>query len=104
MSDERAEVGRLAALKSAVGATRHRLTGHRAVLNATIVVTRRCSALCSYCSSPMQPARELETWEILALIDELARGGMARVGLTGGEPLLRDDIGHIVDHCADRGI
>ena len=60
--------------------------------------------MCSYCSSPMQPARELETWEILGLIDGLAKQGMVRIGLTGGEPLLRDDIGQIVDRCAQLGV
>lgn len=91
-------------LKSAIGAARHRLTGHRAPLNVVIAVTRRCNALCSCCGSPMRPAAELETHELLGLVDHLARAGTVRIGFTGGEPLVREDLGALVDRCHAFGI
>lgn len=91
-------------LKSAIGAARHRLTGHRVPLNVVIAVTRRCNALCTCCASPMRPGTELETHELLALVDQLARAGTVRIGVTGGEPLVREDLGAILDRCRAHGI
>jgi MoaA/NifB/PqqE/SkfB family radical SAM enzyme len=93
-----------ALLKSGVGAARYRLTGHRMPLSVTLEVTTRCNALCRYCAVPLRGGRELDTPEMIALVDSLAAAGAVRVGIGGGEPLVRDDIGAIVDRCADHGI
>ncbi len=93
-----------ALLKSGVGAARYRLTGHRMPLSVTLAVTTRCNALCATCAIPLQPARELDTRELIALVDALAAAGTVRVCLTGGEPLVRDDIGLVVDRCAAHGM
>jgi MoaA/NifB/PqqE/SkfB family radical SAM enzyme len=37
-------------------------------------------------------------------IDELRGAGMGRASLIGGEPLLRDDAGEIIDHLVSRGV
>jgi MoaA/NifB/PqqE/SkfB family radical SAM enzyme len=47
---------------------------------------------------------EMDTGEIVPLIDELHRGGMRRLGLTGGEALLRDDLPEIIRHARQKGI
>lgn len=93
-----------ALLKSGVGAARYRLTGHRMPLSVVLYVTSRCNALCGYCSLPLKPRRELDTREMIALVDAMAAAGAVRVGISGGEPLIRDDIGAIVDRCAAHGI
>jgi MoaA/NifB/PqqE/SkfB family radical SAM enzyme len=41
---------------------------------------------------------------MLRMIDEMARAGVRRVNLLGGEPLLRDDIGVLVSRLASRKI
>ncbi len=95
---------RAAVLKSGVGAARYRLTGHRMPLSVMLYVTTRCDALCSYCSIPLHPQKELDTAEMIALVDAMAAAGAVRAGISGGEPLLRADIGAIVDRLADHGI
>lgn len=94
----------LAILKSAVGAARFRLTGHRAPLAVTLVVTRRCDSSCAGCGLPMSARPELEPAELLDLLDHLAALGTTRLRFTGGEPLLRPDLGALVDRAAEHGI
>jgi len=71
-------------------------------LNVMVSVTNRCQARCRYCSIPDRDQRELSTRELLDLFDELRELGTRRIGLWGGEPLLRDDIGELVDHAKRR--
>ena len=47
---------------------------------------------------------EMSTADWHRAIDELADAGMMRVSIMGGEPLLRNDVGELVDHLKDRGI
>ncbi len=94
----------LALLKSALGAARFRLTGHRAPLAVTLVVTRRCDSSCAGCGLPLATRPELETRELLDLLDRLAALGTTRLRFTGGEPLLREDLGALVDRAAQHGM
>ncbi len=95
---------RRALVKSAVGAARFRLTGRRVPLAVTLLLTRRCDSSCATCGLPQVTRPELETAEVLAMIDHLAVLGTTRVNLTGGEPLVRADLGAIVDRCAEHGM
>ena len=81
---------------------RYQLGAVRNVVAASLMVTRRCTLRCGYCSrhTPINP--ELETGQWLRLIDELAAHGCAQVSFTGGEPLLRDDIGALLQRARDR--
>jgi len=75
-------------------------------LVATISVTGRCNARCLYCFGEYQgndSHRELSTDQLLDLIDELIGGGTAFIAFTGGEPLLRADIGILIDRVKSRG-
>lgn len=58
-----------------------------------ISVTKRCNLNCSYCGSK-RTARENElTAEEIGIITEVfAQKGISKVRLTGGEPLMREDI------------
>ena len=94
-------LGAPTALKSALGAARFRLTGHRAPLAVTLFLTHRCDSSCLNCGLPLSAVPELEPAEILALLDHLAAQGTTRVNLTGGEPLLRDDLGAIIRRCVE---
>jgi heme b synthase len=69
-------------------------------------VTRRCNLACLHCraaagSGPYPD--ELTTAEGLKLLDELADLGPVVVILTGGEPLLREDIYDLTAYGARRG-
>jgi heme b synthase len=69
-------------------------------------VTRRCNLACLHCraaaGSGPYPG-ELNTEEGLKLLDDLATMGPVVVILTGGEPLLREDIFELAAYGNDRG-
>lgn len=73
-------------------------------LSVHLLVTERCNALCATCDQPLRRSKELDTQALVQLIDELARRGTVRIGIGGGEPLVRDDIGAIIDRCAAHGM
>jgi len=68
--------------------------------------TRRCNLACLHCraaaGSGPYPG-ELNTAEGIALLDDLATLGQLVVILTGGEPLLREDILELAAHGAAKG-
>ncbi len=70
-------------------------------------VTRRCNLACLHCraAAGLGPyPGELSTAEGLALLNDLAAMGQVVVILTGGEPLLRDDIYDLAAHGAKLGL
>ncbi len=70
-------------------------------------VTRSCNLACSHCraSSKLGPyPNELTTKECFQLIDEIASFGSLLVILTGGEPLLREDIFQIIEYGRKKGL
>lgn len=75
------------------------LTGSSTPLNVMISVTNRCPARCSYCNIPNRQQREMNTAEIISLFDQLKKLGTQRIALWGGEPLIRDDIGYLIDYA-----
>jgi heme b synthase len=68
--------------------------------------TRRCNLACLHCraaaGSGPYPG-ELTTVEGIKLLDDLATMGQVVVILTGGEPLLRDDIYDLAAHGHEQG-
>lgn len=69
-------------------------------VDAAIIVTYRCNAKCSMCHTwqfPTKIAEEFEPQLLRKLPDDLGR-----VNITGGEPMLRKDIGEIVDVLAPK--
>lgn len=59
-------------------------------------VTKRCNLSCSYCGGKKNTdTAELTKEEITALIEAFAEKGIKKVRLTGGEPLMREDISDI---------
>jgi len=70
-------------------------------------VTRRCNLACVHCraSARKEPYEgELSTRECLDLLDAIASFARPVIILTGGEPLLRDDIFDIVNHGTGLGL
>jgi MoaA/NifB/PqqE/SkfB family radical SAM enzyme len=76
----------------------------RVPLTASLHITNRCNFRCDYCDIHSRPKKEMTTQEIKDMIDQLSRIGLNKLGISGGEPLLREDIGEIVDHARSRGI
>ncbi len=70
-------------------------------------LTRRCNLSCSHCraSSKNAPyAGELNTAEAFGLIDEIVSFSKPVIILTGGEPLLREDIFEIARYGKSKGL
>ncbi len=68
--------------------------------------TNRCNLRCIYCYGPYYDnfKKDFTTKQLMDLIDELAFLGTKSITLGGGEPLIREDIGQIIDHIKSKGI
>lgn len=69
--------------------------------------TRRCNLRCSHCylsAEDLGNAGELSTSEGFALLDNIADMGRPIVVLSGGEPLLRNDIFELARHGTSKGL
>ena len=67
-------------------------------------LTYRCPMRCMYCDIWKQKEPELPTNKILLLLNEMKECGVKKISFSGGEPMLRDDIHHVIDYCLSRGI
>lgn len=70
-------------------------------------VTRRCNLNCVHCRAAAERGPypgELNTAEALRLIDEIASFSRPVIILTGGEPLLREDIFDLASYGTKRGL
>ncbi len=69
-------------------------------------LTYRCPLHCVFCSNPVDYAThraELTTAEWLDVLDQARAMGAVQLGLSGGEPLLREDLETIVSHARSLG-
>lgn len=66
-------------------------------------VTQRCNLECFYCHREGEPVSDGEmTWrEISKIADIACQLGMKKVKITGGEPLVREDLSQIVSSIAE---
>lgn len=67
-------------------------------------VTDRCTGGCAYCAIPQRQSPEMSLPQILCALVEAADMGCQRLGLWGGEPLCREDLGEIINHAKDLGM
>jgi len=68
-------------------------------LSVTFIITYRCNFQCHYCDVYSGDEKEMTTPEIFSMINQLVAMGMRRLGINGGEPLLREDIGDIITYA-----
>jgi MoaA/NifB/PqqE/SkfB family radical SAM enzyme len=76
---------------------------------ATLLITYRCNLRCRVCDLPDRAVarrkagdRELTTAEFKAVLDDLRAIGSLGVGVTGGEPMLREDLFELLAHATRR--
>lgn len=91
-------------VKSNVAATPEAPVPHVVAFN----LTRRCNLACSHCyisaGAWHQAASELDTADVLRVLDEVLEvNSSPMLILTGGEPLVRDDLEEIALHASSRG-
>jgi mycofactocin biosynthetic radical S-adenosylmethionine protein MftC len=95
--------GRFAGRIRAVRAPARPLAGPLAV---HLAVTTACNLNCSHCfAGAVAPeGRRLEIADLESLFGQMAGIGSFRLGLTGGEPLLRNDLFEIIDLAIAHGL
>jgi len=81
----------------------HRFLTPGTPLHAQWFLTNRCNYKCRSCGVWREKKKPLEisTEEVKAGLDALKKVGVAEIVLSGGNPLLREDIGDIID-CASK--
>jgi cyclic pyranopterin phosphate synthase len=78
----------------------------RPLLNLRIAITRKCNLKCTYChgEGEKRTARnvngEMTIEEIGRIVQVAVSLGVSRIKLTGGEPLLRQDVTDIVEEIS----
>jgi len=90
-------------LRASRAVANRRLKGLPTLFVASLMVTRRCNLRCDYCARNEFRNPELTTAQWKSLMDEMALLGCLQVSLTGGEPLIRKDIGELLAHGKSRG-
>ncbi|MEM7339099.1 MAG: mycofactocin radical SAM maturase [Actinomycetota bacterium] len=80
--------------------------GLQAPICLTWELTYACNLACVHClsSSGRRDPRELDTAEVLGVIDELRRMQVFYVNIGGGEPMIRPDFTDIVDYATENGV
>jgi len=72
-------------------------------ISAGFAITNRCNLRCSYCNTPFLDPTDLPLDRIEVVLDRLAAFGVKRLGLSGGEPMVRKDLGEIVRSAKNHG-
>lgn len=72
--------------------------------SATFAVTNRCNLRCSYCNCPSLDPTHLDLARVDVLFDRLRALGVRRLGLAGGEPMLRRDLPDMIAAAKRRGL
>ena len=67
-------------------------------------VTSRCHLNCKYCFDILKGTPEKDTETLFKSIDKLIRCGVTGLVITGGEPLLRDDIEDVIEYLHQKEI
>lgn len=69
-------------------------------------ITGRCNLRCRHCymSAPDYKYKDLSTETCRGLIDQMAEANVTSVSITGGEPLVREDIWELLDYLHEKGI
>lgn len=79
----------------------------RPLLNLRISITQRCNLKCSYCHREGEVKRanalaeKMTKEEIVRIAKTAVNLGISRVKLTGGEPLMREDVCDVVKGIAE---
>lgn len=68
-------------------------------------VSALCNMDCKFCFADWRNNKKHLSYEkVISIIDKLREYGLEAINLTGGDPLLRDDIIDICKYCKEKGI
>lgn len=88
----------------AVSLIKAKLFNRRLPIVVNWAITYRCNYRCLYCGIRNISAEEINRNQVFSFIDEMAQMGTRRIHFTGGEPLLREDIGEILEYSKGKNI
>lgn len=74
----------------------------RPMTNLRISLTQRCNLDCFFCheEGEVESGVEMSTREVQSIVEVAARLGVRKLKITGGEPLLRNDLCDVVSHAS----
>lgn len=81
-----------------------RTRGERVPLLVGAAVTHACDGSCIYCRRAGASGDDLDTGTWIELLAQMAAAGTRRVSLTGGEPLVRPDVGRLLHEARALGL
>ncbi|MEN3051832.1 MAG: radical SAM protein [Candidatus Methanosuratincola petrocarbonis] len=64
----------------------------------TFKVIQRCDSRCEFCDVWRRPMPDMPTEKVLRIIDNVAESSVVLLSIEGGEPLLRKDIGEVLEY------
>jgi MoaA/NifB/PqqE/SkfB family radical SAM enzyme len=67
-------------------------------LYCTFKVVQRCDSRCEFCDVWRKQMPDMPTDKVLRIIDNVANSSVLLLSIEGGEPLLRTDIGEILEY------
>ena len=85
----------------------YKLTKKPFPLHVQIQVTKKCNLKCPYCyrdAENIKQASDFSFEQFTTLIDEIKSQGTKWVRFLGGEPLMRKDIGKMIDYASSQGM
>jgi MoaA/NifB/PqqE/SkfB family radical SAM enzyme len=83
------------------------LSRYKVPLGVYIALTESCPNSCVYCNYEVLrrgKRHEITTDDVFNIIDQLKQAGTEKLHLSGGEPLIREDLGRIIDYAKSRGM
>ncbi|MBD3170747.1 MAG: radical SAM protein [candidate division Zixibacteria bacterium] len=67
---------------------------------ASLKLTNKCRFRCKFCNVWRETTPELDTLEMKRVLDNLSESSVILVSFEGGEPLLRPDIGELLEYVS----
>lgn len=67
-------------------------------------VLQRCDSRCEFCNVWRSQTQDMPTEKVLKVIDNVANSSVVLLSLEGGEPLLRSDIGEVLEYARTKPI
>ncbi len=86
--------------KTVIAAAKAKVLKRPTPLQIVFEVTHLCNLVCEYCDRHTPLPNELKLPEVVEVIRDFVELGMVGMTLDGGDPLVRRDIGDIIDELA----
>ena len=69
---------------------------------ASFKVTHKCSLKCPFCNVWMEKTPDLKTPDVYKVLDNIAQSSIIVLSLEGGDPLVRKDLGEILEYASKK--